>query len=243
MFIMCSFIFCYVIFLCSFVLLFVVFFFFLMIRRPPRSTLFPYTTLFRSRARLVHGVHASWSHRARRDRRNLSDLCALRHAFSAGESGGIVPDRAGARVFHFGSASAEPRCAGVWRSGFHVSGRAFPDSLTADGRRSESWCGLVSNLALRCVCGCSDTAGLALAEVENGDGKGRADRIQRHGDGRVESGRRRNGARARRALARRVFAASARRKFCTRDQGRRIEAVRRAGASSQPGGEVEGVCS
>src|SRR2546422_10950495 len=28
------------------------FFFFLMIRRPPRSTLFPYTTLFRSRLRL-----------------------------------------------------------------------------------------------------------------------------------------------------------------------------------------------
>src|SRR3712207_7791909 len=28
-----------------------VFFFFLMIRRPPRSTLFPYTTLFRSDAR------------------------------------------------------------------------------------------------------------------------------------------------------------------------------------------------
>src|SRR5215213_10957143 len=32
-------------------LLCVLFFFFLMIRRPPRSTLFPYTTLFRSRAR------------------------------------------------------------------------------------------------------------------------------------------------------------------------------------------------
>src|SRR6266545_6076642 len=31
-------------------ILFVVFFFFLMIRRPPRSTLFPYTTLFRSGA-------------------------------------------------------------------------------------------------------------------------------------------------------------------------------------------------
>src|SRR6202040_4486421 len=28
---------------------FIFFFFFLMIRRPPRSTLFPYTTLFRSR--------------------------------------------------------------------------------------------------------------------------------------------------------------------------------------------------
>src|SRR5256885_9946523 len=30
--------------------MFFFFFFFLMIRRPPRSTLFPYTTLFRSRA-------------------------------------------------------------------------------------------------------------------------------------------------------------------------------------------------
>src|SRR2546425_12033681 len=29
---------------------FLLFFFFLMIRRPPRSTLFPYTTLFRSRS-------------------------------------------------------------------------------------------------------------------------------------------------------------------------------------------------
>src|SRR5215203_7333170 len=32
----------------------VLFFFFLMIRRPPRSTLFPYTTLFRSRGDLGH---------------------------------------------------------------------------------------------------------------------------------------------------------------------------------------------
>src|SRR5690242_21729349 len=31
--------------------LLLLFFFFLMIRRPPRSTLFPYTTLFRSRSR------------------------------------------------------------------------------------------------------------------------------------------------------------------------------------------------
>src|SRR2546430_16248665 len=37
-------------------LYFFFFFFFLMIRRPPRSTLFPYTTLFRS---LVHGA-AGW---------------------------------------------------------------------------------------------------------------------------------------------------------------------------------------
>src|SRR6266571_6099809 len=33
-----------------FIYIFFCFFFFLMIRRPPRSTLFPYTTLFRSRA-------------------------------------------------------------------------------------------------------------------------------------------------------------------------------------------------
>src|SRR5438874_12716630 len=33
---------------------FSLFFFFLMIRRPPRSTLFPYTTLFRSRAATAH---------------------------------------------------------------------------------------------------------------------------------------------------------------------------------------------
>src|SRR5436189_6410107 len=32
-------------------------FFFLMIRRPPRSTLFPYTTLFRSKARTVVPIH------------------------------------------------------------------------------------------------------------------------------------------------------------------------------------------
>jgi len=38
-----------VVFLCFYYLIFrLFFFFFLMIRRPPRSTLFPYTTLFRS---------------------------------------------------------------------------------------------------------------------------------------------------------------------------------------------------
>src|SRR3712207_9311540 len=34
----------------------IAFFFFLMIRRPPRSTLFPYTTLFRSRFACMAGV-------------------------------------------------------------------------------------------------------------------------------------------------------------------------------------------
>src|SRR3712207_7924735 len=34
------------------------FFFFLMIRRPPRSTLFPYTTLFRSRSLMLQKAYA-----------------------------------------------------------------------------------------------------------------------------------------------------------------------------------------
>src|SRR2546430_15340743 len=54
--------------LSKFVLLFsvVFFFFFLMIRRPPRSTLFPYTTLFRSPRR------AGW---LRSSRRNTPQAC------------------------------------------------------------------------------------------------------------------------------------------------------------------------
>src|SRR5215813_3522967 len=48
-----------------------VFFFFLMIRRPPRSTLFPYTTLFRSRpGRRGRSVRRR---RYRRDRRRRPD--------------------------------------------------------------------------------------------------------------------------------------------------------------------------
>src|SRR6266702_7990917 len=43
----------YVFLLCDFINFCFYFFFFLMIRRPPRSTLFPYTTLFRSRRRAV----------------------------------------------------------------------------------------------------------------------------------------------------------------------------------------------
>src|SRR5215813_14980215 len=43
---------------CVCVSLFCVFFFFLMIRRPPRSTLFPYTTLFRSRPAAPRKAHS-----------------------------------------------------------------------------------------------------------------------------------------------------------------------------------------
>src|SRR5208282_6254197 len=51
------------------------FFFFLMIRRPPRSTLFPYTTLFRSSRRRTSGPRScspalSWPPCPRRDRKS-----------------------------------------------------------------------------------------------------------------------------------------------------------------------------
>src|SRR3712207_7527322 len=49
---------------------FVPLFFFLMIRRPPRSTLFPYTTLFRSVDALVYGL---WPPVARDEIRMLVD--------------------------------------------------------------------------------------------------------------------------------------------------------------------------
>src|SRR6266496_6039565 len=60
----CLFIFSY---FCPFYIFFY-FFFFLMIRRPPRSTLFPYTTLFRSgrrwrRCRRPRRQCSSWSDR------------------------------------------------------------------------------------------------------------------------------------------------------------------------------------
>src|SRR4249919_4291128 len=57
----------------DFIVFFFVVFFFLMIRRPPRSTLFPYTTLFRSRARASIAACSTASRRCpacRRDRKS-----------------------------------------------------------------------------------------------------------------------------------------------------------------------------
>src|SRR5437899_10086229 len=70
-----------------YVFLIVFFFFFLMIRRPPRSTLFPYTTLFRSReiTRLKHPVLAGHQNQVRkclldpRSEEHTSELQSLRH--------------------------------------------------------------------------------------------------------------------------------------------------------------------
>src|SRR5471030_271339 len=58
-------------------------FFFLMIRRPPRSTLFPYTTLFRSCAcklsqSILRAVHSA-VHEFARSEEHTSELQSLRH--------------------------------------------------------------------------------------------------------------------------------------------------------------------
>src|SRR5277367_6903662 len=55
---------CSVFLFCFQVCFFVVFFFFLMIRRPPRSTLFPYTTLFRSSPSYFRGETLPMRHSA-----------------------------------------------------------------------------------------------------------------------------------------------------------------------------------
>src|SRR2546426_9667916 len=52
--------------------LIVFFFFFLMIRRPPRSTLFPYTTLFRSRS-AARARRDCWSALLPRSPRNATE--------------------------------------------------------------------------------------------------------------------------------------------------------------------------
>src|ERR1035441_10998542 len=59
------------------------FLFFLMIRRPPRSTLFPYTTLFRSRWRYRELLIINQLHPQRvllfRSEEHTSELQSLRH--------------------------------------------------------------------------------------------------------------------------------------------------------------------
>src|SRR5438045_9662964 len=75
-----------VFFIYYFVLFFFFFFFFLMIRRPPRSTLFPYTTLFRSgftvrgRGVVDELVALTLGHEQQvRSEEHTSELQSLRH--------------------------------------------------------------------------------------------------------------------------------------------------------------------
>src|ERR1039458_553270 len=65
----------------SLTLLFFVFFFFLMIRRPPRSTLFPYTTLFRSPefGEMLGSYCGPHTTNNERSEEHTSELQSLRH--------------------------------------------------------------------------------------------------------------------------------------------------------------------
>src|SRR2546422_6597216 len=72
-----------------------------MIRRPPRSTLFPYTTLFRSRGQ-TNGDPKTGKHQCLSENRSR-DICCLRaerHADAdlAGASGDVIRDRKSTRL-------------------------------------------------------------------------------------------------------------------------------------------------
>src|SRR6266496_5847225 len=72
---------CSLIFFCCFLLScssFLFFFFFLMIRRPPRSTLFPYTTLFRSTSPDCALRHYIWREWPGRSEEHTSELQSRR---------------------------------------------------------------------------------------------------------------------------------------------------------------------
>src|SRR6266704_4322430 len=62
-------------------LIFCFFFFFLMIRRPPRSTLFPYATLFRSGRRSVSGTPLTWPGTRTRGARSEEHTSELQSRF------------------------------------------------------------------------------------------------------------------------------------------------------------------
>src|SRR3712207_7007663 len=74
----------------------VIVFFFLMIRRPPRSTLFPYTTLFRSRGR--HRRYGGEGDQAGRDPAASALDAAGRRARRAGRPQRDLVDRKSTRL-------------------------------------------------------------------------------------------------------------------------------------------------
>src|SRR2546426_6452740 len=74
-----------------------------MIRRPPRSTLFPYTTLFRSRAQTVPSDGQGGADAPPVGRR-IVDLVVAEH-----RRAGLAAERVDAAVEHGGSESAPPR--------------------------------------------------------------------------------------------------------------------------------------
>src|SRR6267378_6938567 len=105
----------------SFFFLFFFFFFFLMIRRPPRSTLFPYTTLFRS---LHGGTEADLGH------------ASLQGHLAALEADFVVA--ALARALTLGAASAGLALAGRGAAA-HAQARALASGSGPEGVESHTF--------------------------------------------------------------------------------------------------------
>src|SRR5215467_4681489 len=87
------------VFICCLFSFFSFFFFFLMIRRPPRSTLFPYTTLFRSDHREPPSVRHHVRDWSRRQSRCGRGAVATPHRRRTGHRGGCPQGVATLRRF------------------------------------------------------------------------------------------------------------------------------------------------
>src|SRR3989441_7197589 len=101
------------------------FFFFLMIRRPPRSTLFPYTTLFRSRARSFTGFQAAIRTDRAHTKARITQITAerVRQSLDAGEI---------AVVAGFQGFSDEDEITTLGRGGSDLTAVALAAALKAD---------------------------------------------------------------------------------------------------------------
>src|SRR5208337_4192637 len=93
----------------SYISCFILFFFFLMIRRPPRSTLFPYTTLFRSRRQGADSPHSAHDVVARPQGARADRGAARRRRRGAREAGGGEPASRHALAIPEGRLWAAPR--------------------------------------------------------------------------------------------------------------------------------------
>src|SRR2546430_17150554 len=102
-----------------------------MIRRPPRSTLFPYTTLFRSRAPMTARV--SFAHRARAPAVAVVWIAAFALVGAAAGYGlTLVPL----------PLENDPRWALAWSSLPWAAGFALATWLVGRGLERRSWAGL-----------------------------------------------------------------------------------------------------
>src|SRR6266850_3620181 len=137
------------------------FFFFLMIRRPPRSTLFPYTTLFRS----APGRQPRY-----RSDRDATHWAQRPDAPLRGWRGGVATDQQCARCHSaralFPRLAADRLRGHGWRvwSGCGVTGESHRPTLSAGAAvmAAVSW-------LLGAVLAAQRHAGLWLAPLEGGD--------------------------------------------------------------------------